>query len=82
MTTKMIDMTIVPLKVAISVIKGIAWAEQGAVAVVIQAAVCVRTADSKAEQEGKIQVSMNWSLSGYVCLNLVSVRILTTNIRK
>jgi hypothetical protein len=46
------------LEVAIRVIKGVARAEHG-VAMVIQAAVCVRAADSKAEQEENILVLMN-----------------------
>ena len=48
-TTKMIKMTIRALEVTIRVIKGIARAEQGMVALLIKAAVCVRAADCKAE---------------------------------
>lgn len=47
------------LGVAIRVIKGVARVDHGVVAMVIQAAVCVRAADSKAEQEEKTLVSMN-----------------------
>jgi hypothetical protein len=80
--TKVIEMIIGALEVAIRVIKGIAIAEQGVV-VVIQVVVWVRPADSKVEQEENILVSMNQSLSRYVCLNLISIQInLTTNNRK
>jgi hypothetical protein len=68
------------LEVAIRVIKGVARAEHRVVAMVIQAAVCVRAANSKVDQEEKTPVS---TLLRYVCLNIISVRInLTTNNRK
>jgi hypothetical protein len=54
-TTKVIG----ALEVAIRVIKGVARAEHGVVAMVIQAAVGVRAANSKAEQEEKTLVSTN-----------------------
>jgi hypothetical protein len=64
-TTKLIKMMIGALKVAI--IKVIAKAEQEVVAMVIQVVVCVRVANSKVEEDEKILVSTNWSLSRYVC---------------
>jgi hypothetical protein len=62
MTTKMIEMMVGGLEVAIRVIKGVARVEQEVVAMVIQAAVCVRAADFKAEQEEKVLVLTSWSL--------------------
>jgi len=47
------------------VIKGVARAEEGVVAAVILTAVDTREADSKAGQEDKILVSVNWTLSRY-----------------
>ena len=73
-TTKMIEMMNGALEVAIRVAKGIARAEQGVVAMIIQAAVCVRAANSKVEQEEKILVLMNWSLLRYVCSTSLASR--------
>ena len=76
-------MMIGALEVVTTAIKAIARAEQGVLAVLMRAAVCVRAADSKAEREEKILESMNRSLSRYVCLNLVNVLAnRTTNARK